>query len=297
MTDRHGKGGGVRLTMLSDMAGRDLAESLPKLRAWGLDLLDLKGGLFGKGVLDLTDDEAARAASMLRDAGVEVYCLSTQLFHSQVEIGEAAFRAKYAGGVDRAIQLAEVLQPRFIRLLAADTSRRAELDDAVAYIAAEQPWVFDAYREAAERIAAAGFETTIENEIGGCIFSRPEEVVAFFDALGRPDRTCFTWDVQNLWQMGTFPSVEVYEALQPVTGYVHVKGGIAGADGGLEFRSTLRDASWPVEEIVGRVAASGVSPVVCLNWPHGGTRPGRENEDIIAEDLAYVRELLTESRT
>lgn len=296
MSDARQGGGAVRLTMLSDMPGRNLTESLPKLRAWGIGVLDLKGGLFGKVVLDLTDEEASRAASMLREAGVAVYCLSTQLLHADVEIGEEAFRARYAPGVERAVRLSEILRPRFVRLLAPSTTRRGELDDAIGYLADEHPWVFGVYREVGERIAAAGFEATIENEIGGCVFSRPEEIVSFFDRIGRPKGTCLTWDVQNLWQMGTFPSVEVYGALRDVTGYVHVKGGIADAEGGLKFRSTLRDASWPVEEIVGRVVADGVSPVICLNWPHGAPRPGRETEDIVSEDVAYMRELLGKTR-
>ena len=35
----------------------------------------------------------------------------------------------------------------------------------------------------------------------------------------RPQVCDYIWDEQNMWQMGTFPSVSGYQALRPFCGY------------------------------------------------------------------------------
>jgi hypothetical protein len=100
----------------------------------------------------------------------------------------------------------------------------------------------------------------------------------------------FTWDVQNFWQMGSFPSLEVYRALRPLIRYYHVKGGLCVEPRGkLVYRSALEDASWPVEEITREVLRDAVSPVICLNPPHGDTKEGYDYEDLTRRDLAFLR--------
>ncbi len=285
----------VRLTMLNSLAGGDFEESLDRQRDWGIEVLDLKDGIFGKSVLELTDDEAERAASMARERGLEVYCLSTGLFFGEVEEGEEEFRSRHLDRVERACRLAGIFRPRFVRLLAARTSRRHRVRDAVAYLRAEAPWVLEFYGRAVEEIAEAGFEVTIENEIGGCLLSNPQEVLAFFHALPSAAQPWFTWDVQNMWQMGTFPAREVYRTLRPLIGYLHLKGGMAEEEGtALKWRSALEDATWPVGGIVRAVASDGVSPVICLNYPHGEAKPGYDYDDLVQRDLAYVRSILRE---
>jgi hypothetical protein len=116
-------------------------------------------------------------------------------------------------------------------------------------------------------------------------------VHAFFRALGSDCGASFTWDIQNLWSMGTPPSPEVYEQLTPFIGYVHLKGGQAGEDGALRWRSSLREATWPVAEITARVVADGVSPVICLNPSHGAPRPDDADGRTVEDDIAYLRDL------
>jgi len=76
--------------------------------------------------------------------------------------------------------------------------------------------------------------------------------------------------------MGTYPTVEVYEALRPLLGYVHVKGGQAAADdpAKLKWKVGLDEASWPVREVIQAVVDDGVSPVICLNPAHGEWKNG-----------------------
>ena len=278
----------IQLTMLNSMADRDFPAAVKWHAAAGLKWLDLKDSIFGKAICDLTDDEAREVRRLAEASGLGIWCLSTVLFYADIESGEATFRDHLAK-VDRAVALARILKPRLIRLLAAKTNRRAEIADSTDTIRRESPWLIGLYAEAVDRIAAAGFTPVIENEVHGCIWSTPVEIASFFAALNLP-KARLIWDVQNFWQMGTFPSPEVYRALRPLIGMVHLKGGQGERAGGpLQWRTALADASWPVVEIVREVIRDGVSPVLCLNPSHGGVKPGYDYSDVTARDVAFLR--------
>lgn len=287
--------GHVQLTMLNSMASRDFAASLDRHVQWGIRVLDLKDGIFGKGLLGLSDDEVRRAAKMIGQRDLRVHCLSTGLFCDELEKGEAAFRTAHLSKVSRAIELARAFEPRFIRLLSARTSRRGEIADSAAYIRKEHPWLIDLYAQAVEAIDQAGFEPTIENEVGGCIFAKPEEILGFFELLDAGDRVSLTWDVQNLWEQGTFPSMAIYRQLKPLIRYLHLKGGMHDGNGtALCWGSSLEDASWPVMEITRAAVADGVSPVLCLNPPHGRPKEGYDGSNRLERDLAFLRREIPE---
>ena len=288
---------GARLTMLNSMAGRDLPAALDRHVEWGLEVLDLKDCLFGKAVMDLTDEDAGRAANMVERRGLSVWCMSTHLFCDDVERGELHFAAQHAGRVERAVELARILRPALVRLLAAGGERRCMYDDCVEYLAAEHPWLIPMYAQAIDRLHAAGFQATIENEVGPCILRTPADVTALFAELGRREKVCFTYDVQNLWQMGTFPTMHVYEQLRGLIGYLHLKGGQCDdgdSERTLRWRSSLAEASWPVAEITRRAVADGVCPVVCLNPSHGRPRQEGKWEDFTKDDLNFIRESVPE---
>ncbi len=282
----------VLLTMLNSMAGRDFEAALDRHIDWGLRVLDLKDGIYGKAVADLTNEEAQKAAAAIARRGLAVSTLSTSLFHHDVEKGPEAFNQDL-DKAGRIIVLAKVLKPRLIRLLSASSSNRTDFANCADYISRQHPWLFDSYRNAAAKINTAGFGVVIENETGGSIFSNPQEVLDFFAKLNCGTRVRFIWDIQNLWQEGTFPTVEVYEHLKPVIGMVHLKGGRSETPGGpLVWRSSLADASWPVLDIIRRVAADRASPVICLNPSHGQAPPGfKEN---YKQDLDFIRQAIPE---
>lgn len=280
----------VQFTMLNAMADRDFERALDKHVAWKLQWLDLKDGIFGKLITDLTLEEAWRAAELIGARKLRVYCLSTLLFADKIEKGEAYFRERHLAPVAHALKLAEIFRPVFVRLIAGQSTERKSFANSAQYVNQRHPWLFELYREAIDRIHAAGFKATIENEVDGSLFAHPLEVIDFFEALGRDGRVSFTWDVQNFWEQGTFPSVQVYEALQPLIGYYHLKGGQTDDSAqALCWRTCLEDASWPVAEVTQRVIADGVSPVICLNPSHGKTKPGYDYTNTFERDLAFVR--------
>ncbi|MFC1713575.1 TIM barrel protein [Candidatus Poribacteria bacterium] len=287
----------VEVTILNSMAGREFEQALDQHVSWDIEILDLKDAIFGKNIAQLTEDQAADAAILIRERGLSVYCFSTGLFHGDIELGEKRFREDYLDKVDYVIELGGILQPDMIRLLSARTSRRAEIEDSVEYIRTQHPWLIPLYAEAIHRLYESGFDVTIENEVGGCIFSNPEEITDFFEELDCGEEVCFTWDVQNLWQMGIYPTMEVYNKLKDLIGYYHLKGGQSG-DGAhgspLRWRSSLEDASWPVVEITRQAVMDGVCEVICLNPSHGEQKEGYDYSNIVERDLDFIRGAIPE---
>ena len=285
----------IGLTVLNTMASSDFSEALDRHHEWGVKFLDLKDLVFGKRIVDLTVEEAMRARELIRGHGLSVYCFSTQLFEPEVELGEEVFCLEHLGKVDHTIEIARILQPSMIRLLAAQTSRRAGVDDSVAYLKTEHSWAFHLYAEAIDRIHQAGFHTTIENETGQCILSNPAEILEFFAELDRADKVSFTWDVQNLWELGTFPTIEAYHAFRHLVRYYHLKGGQHNdSSTDLCWRSSLEDASWPVVDITREVVADGATPVICLNGSHGEKKEGYDYTDIVQRDMDFIRRTIPE---
>jgi len=280
------------LTMLNSMASRDLETALNRLREWGIQAVDLKDCIFDKAVLDLSPEEAERAAAMIGERGQYVYCLSTNIFQDDIEQGEESFRECHERLIERALFLASILKPKIVRVLSVQSSKRHTFSDSTAYLEARHPWVFDLYRSAARRFYQEGVIMTIENDPHLNVFGSPEEISGFFERLNVPGMVHFTLDVQNLWQMGVFPKMEIYSKLKPLIGYLHVKGGIMDpATKELKWKSSLEDASWPVAEMCKQAAADGVSPVICLNPSHGEWKPGYDYRGIVEKDLKFLRSI------
>lgn len=280
----------AQLTMLNSMADRDFERALDKHAAWKLKWLDLKDAIFGKLITQITVDEARRAAEMVQARGLSVWCFSTTLFADKIEKGEAHFRAQHLAPLAQTLEAARILKPTFVRLIVAQSAERKTFANSAVHVRQRAPWLYELYREAIGQIHAAGFKATIENEIDGSLFAHPVEIIDFFEELDCDGRVTFTWDVQNLWEQGTFPSVEVYEELKPLIGYYHLKGGQReSASSELHWRTGLEDASWPVAEITRRVVADGVSPVICLNPSHGKPKPGYDYANMVERDLAFIR--------
>lgn len=281
------------ITILNSMAGREFEAALDRHVKWGLQWLDLKDCIFGKSIVDLTDQELSLASRLISERGLRVYALSTSLFAENLEAGEDVFRDRHLSALPRVLEIARELSPTVIRLIAASTTRRQTVTDAISYAKTESPWLFGLYDEAIAQIAEAGFTTVIENESTGSLLSNPQEVLDFFASLRNSKQAMFTWDVVNMWQVGTFPTLEVYEALKPVMGYIHLKGGQSeGSSRLLKWKSPLDEASWPVREITERVAQDGNCRMICINPPHGELRPGVDPSGWVVRDIQYLKALM-----
>lgn len=281
----------VKLTMLCNMASKDFREAVERFVELGLTTMDLKRGLFGKSVQELTVAEAGNVKQIATAAGLDITCLSSAIFGHKPDADKDPFCRQNFARLDHLLDVAEVLQPTFIRLLAPGLPEGADRADMPAFLAAEYPWLYDAYRQAARSILDRGFTPTIENE-GDSIFTDPASTAAFFDTLGLNDQLKLTWDVQNMWLGGGhLPTLDDCDTLRPYLGYLHLKGGMGSSEepDRLVYASTLEDAHWPVRATVERIIGFGVSPVICLNSSHGKWREAAGHAQENVRNIAFLR--------
>jgi len=281
----------TKLTLLNSMAATDFEQSLRVHQEWGLEWMDLRDEIYGNWVKTLDVPTAQRAKKAIDAAGLKVFCLSTSVFFADIAKGEAEFRDVHLEKLKQIIEIAQVFQPQVVRIIAAQLPELEPGARSMPFIKEKYPWLVDVYRDALQLIAEAGLTPTIENEAFRCFLSQPEDFVEFFEWLDRPELAHLTWDVQNHWATGVFPSLEVYETLKPLIHYYHVKGGQTdGESDRLAWNVALEDASWPVAEITQVVVDDGVSPVICLNpAQHGEDKPGYDYEGIVKRDIDFLR--------
>ncbi len=279
----------VALTMLNSMGG-DLPRSLDRHVELGFSLCDLKDRLFGKALEDLDDRELDELGQLLRARNLKVHCLSTSLGHVDLALGKAAWVSANDGILDRVLAAASLLDPTVIRVIAAtDTTRRQGGSGNVRQEFERHPWLPAAYDAIISRINLAGFSAVVENEARDCIVTSPADVLDFFTALSPGLRVRYTWDVQNMWEMGTAPSLEVLRALLPRLGMLHLKGGRAGPEGKLRTASSLAAATWPVMDIVRAAIEESDIEVICLNPSHGERASGYDTFAVAREDAHFLR--------
>jgi sugar phosphate isomerase/epimerase len=259
------------LTMLNEMMAADLEQAVHQIKGLGIRYLDLKSHIFGHAIEDLDGESRERLVALMEHTGMEVYCLSSVLGHQRVDvIGQDRFRATLLQGMENLLETARIVRPTMIRLLACCLAPRSDGGNHHIRLERESPWVYDVYREVIDLAAGAGMSVTIENEPDS-IFSSPAETLGFFERLNAGSKARYTWDIQNMWQSGVYPTLEVYRQLKPIINYVHLKGGrgLPGTPAILAYRSLLEEASWPVREITQQVLQDGISPIICLNTSHG----------------------------
>lgn len=280
----------AKLTVLNSMASSDFDEALRLHKAWGLEWVDLRDEIYGRWVEELDLTTAERAARAIDEQGLRTYCVSTNVFVEEVDNGETAFR-DHLESLKRVVTLCEVLRPKLVRINAATFARRTPGLNSVATLKQHYPWIVEVYREAVDLLEGVGILASIENEAFDSSLSTADEIVDFFEWLDRPATAGLTWDVQNQWSSGVFPTMEIYQRLKPYMRYYHVKGGQTQGDSDrLAWNVALEDASWPVAEITAAVVHDGVSPVICLNpAQHGEQKPGYDYKDIVIRDIEFLR--------
>lgn len=281
----------ARLTILNSMADSDFATALDLHQQWGLRDLDLRDGINGHWLKSLPLEDARGAAVEIRNRELSVHCLSSSVFFGEIGDGEEAFAAEHARRLEQIIPLIDIFKPSLVRLIAPQFKARPDDDTAVDIALRDYPWLFELFRDAVARITAAGARATIENEAWNCLLSRPREFTQFFEALDLGGQVNLTWDVQNQWATGVFPSLDTLDEIAPLVAYYHVKGGQHVDDSRrLTWNVALEDATWPVADITRAVVARGLSPVICINpAQHGEDKPDYDYSGIVERDIAFMR--------
>ena len=204
-------------SVFTDELGLPFMEALDVLASWGLTHVDLRGGIFGRGIGSLSDEQLTRVRAALDERGLKVGALESSL--AKVHLPDANRRAAEAEKLEGLIRAADALDCRLVRAFFF-----WQPEDEQAGMLAVQPdqlqLVLDAFMPLAERAREADMVLAFEN----CGVTT-DEVIAVLNAIGEP-RWGLAWDVHNGWfgsELATTDPAAYITGLCPHTRLVHAK--------------------------------------------------------------------------
>ncbi|HEX8036722.1 MAG TPA: sugar phosphate isomerase/epimerase family protein [Ktedonobacterales bacterium] len=264
------------LSAFGDEIDSDLAVQLDVLSAIGIHHLELRGA-WGRNVLDLGEEDLARAKALLDERGFGVSAIGSP-------IGKSALsepRDFEVGRLGRAIEVADALGTRLIRVfsfyVANDEAeqRRGEVLARMALLA--------------ERAKRAGVTLLHENEkdIYGDTAARCHDLLTSIDSPAL--RLAF--DPANFVQVGVRPMADAWPLLAEYVAHVHIKDAVF-SDG------TVRPAGegdGDIQHLLEALVKRGYSGFLTLE-PHlqvAGPSSGYSGEAGMRAAAAALRGLLT----
>ena len=197
----------LRLSAFGDEIADDLETQLVLLAGEGIAFLEFRGA-WGKNVLDLTDDELARARALLDARGFAVSAVASPIGKSSLDLP----REFEVQRLERAIAVADLFGTRLIRVFSfyvapgRATEVRTEVLERLRLLAAG---------------AAKGNVTLVHENEKGIYGDTTERCLDLLAAIDSPAlRAAF--DPANFVQVGVRP-MDAWQALAPYTTHVHIK--------------------------------------------------------------------------
>lgn len=203
----------VKLSGFADEISPDLAVQLDTLEDLKIQYLELRG-VWGKNVLELTDDELAQVKAELDRRGMGVSALGSP-------IGKAPIGSnfdEYRPLVQHAIDVAKLLETSYIRMF----SFYPDDPDG------DRSEVMRRMQAMVDMAAASGVTMLHENE-KGIYGEQPERCLDLHQTI-RGDNFWATFDPANFVQAGVKPYDRAYPLLKPYIAYFHIKDAVM-ADG------------------------------------------------------------------
>lgn len=197
------------LSGFADEIDDDLERQCSLLDQLGIRFIEFRSA-WGVNVLDLDDEQVARAREILWSHGIRTSSIGSPIGKINITDDFDAHLAR----MDRAVWVARQLGAPFIRVfsffLTADQRPEDHRDEVIRRMAA-----------LAQRAEAGGVVLLHENEKG--IFGDiPERVHDLVTSVNSPALR-LAWDAANYVQVGVAPFPEAYELLRPYTDYIQIK--------------------------------------------------------------------------
>lgn len=197
------------LSGFADEIDDDLESQCSLLDQLGIRFIEFRAA-WGVNVLDLDDEQVARAQDILAAHGIQVSSIGSPIGKVNITDDFDTHLAR----MDRAVWVAQQLRAPFIRVfsffLTADQRPEDHRDEVIRRMTA-----------LAQRAEAGGVVLLHENEKG--IFGDiPERVLDLVTAVNSPALR-LAWDAANYVQVGVVPFPEAYEQLRPYTDYIQIK--------------------------------------------------------------------------
>lgn len=178
------------VSIFTDELGLDVAEALPIIRSWGLDTVDFRAKVFGKGIEALSDSELGELRHLVDEHNLRVGCLQTSL--GKVHLPDPERRKQEEAKLEGVIRAADALKCRLVRSFSYWQPAREEHRRLNTHPDALDE-VLELFAPIAGRAEDAGLVLSFEN----CGVT-PDEVFALLDALKVPGWD-MAWDVANSW--------------------------------------------------------------------------------------------------
>lgn len=178
------------LSIFTDELATDITKGLPVIKSWGLDVVDLRGRVFGKSIHALDDAELKRLRALLDEHEISVGCLESSL--AKVHWPDSSRQKDEAMKLEGLIRAADALDCRLVRAFFFWQPPREEQGQLAVRPDVLQK-TLDMFASLIERARQA--ELTLAFENCGVL---PDEVLALLGALDVPGWG-MAWDVANTW--------------------------------------------------------------------------------------------------
>ncbi|MGA1196731.1 MAG: TIM barrel protein, partial [Candidatus Latescibacterota bacterium] len=180
----------MHLSIFSDELGTDITEAAPIIKSWGLDYVDLRGRIFGRGIESLSDQQLKDLKTLLDDQGLKVGCLQTSLAKSHQP--DAETRKAEGEKLEGIIRAADALNCRRVRSFYF-WQKYQEGQGALATQPDQLQKTMDMFAPLADRAKEAELILGFEN-----CGTTPDEVFAMLDLMNVPEWG-LAWDPHNDW--------------------------------------------------------------------------------------------------
>ena len=209
-----------RISAFGDEIADDLQTQLATLTRLDIRWLELRG-VWGRNVLELSDEEVASIGVVCGQAGINVSAIGSPIGKSPLEEPELIERDR----LDRAFAVADQLGVSMIRVFSYYPPEGVAKED--------NDWLVDKASERlatlASRAVEAGKLLVLENE-KGIVGDTVERCARLLDNVGG-DHLRFAWDPANFVQVGErYPTTDGWPVLGGYVGHVHIKDALANGE-------------------------------------------------------------------
>lgn len=204
------------LSAFADEISSDLDEQLTVLEQEGINCLELRG-VWGKNVLDLTNEELKRIDQTLKTRGFSVSAIGSPI--GKISITEPF--EPHLEKFERALEVADWLGSSYVRIFSFYMPEPEPAQDREAVYAQYRPQVLARLNQLAEMTQPWGMILLHENE-KGIYGDTAEHCADILQEVGSTNLRA-TFDPANFVQCGVKPYTEAYPLLADQITYVHIK--------------------------------------------------------------------------
>ncbi len=275
-----------RFGAVTDELDDDLERALGIARDLEMAAVELNQ-VWGRNIVELEEEEVARAARFLTEAGVSLVSIDPPCFKpcvlDHLPVGRVADDpevARHLRMLDRALLLARRLGAPFVRVFSFRRSGMIGLGNPSPLRPAGGPIpeemldrVAEGLREAARRAEEAGIILLLEN-VRSCWANTGRNSAAVLEAVDSPALQAL-WDPGNDYVSGGVPYPDGYEAVRPHMLHVHVKdASVVDPASGLTRWEPIGEGEIDYQGQIRALLEDGYTGVVSLetHWrPAGGS--------------------------